>query len=302
MDQFLLTLVSTYGTPDATGWDDQESATEFWYDQGATATFWVEAEVIIATGEKAVFGSWSPANGTSINSPVTSTAAWTFAYLVTVASSHGTLPTVNPEWIADGGTYNLDMQEFDPPTGGTTRYKFDGWTTPNTANGGYQGANRQATLTVSGPITETAAWITEHLLEITSSSGSENDLGDPRIIPPEEWVEDGTTVAVEVDSTVTIGDTKYTFKRWVGAVADPNSASTTIVVTSPVTLDVEWDSEPVGGIMDYWWLFVIIIIVVVVLVAVLLMRKKKPTEELPPAEEEFPEEELPEEETPPAPE
>jgi hypothetical protein len=301
IDQYLLTLVSTYGVPAAAGWDDQESATEFWYDQGATATFWVEAEVIIATGEKAVFGSWTPANGTAINTPTTSTAAWTFAYLVTVVSEHGTLPDPNPQWIAEDGTYALTMEEYDPPTGGTTRYKFSGWTTPNAANGGYVGANRQATLPVtgqiSGPITETATWTTEHLLQITSSSGSEDDLGDPRIIPPEEWVEDGTTVTVEVDPSVTIGDTKYTFKRWIGAVADPNSASTTIVVSGPVTLDVEWDSEPVFSIMDLWWLFVIIIIVVVVLVAVLLMRKKKPTEELPPAEEE-----LPEEETPPAPE
>ena len=150
-------------------------------------------------------------------------------------------------------------------------------------------------MTVTGAIKETAAWTTEYRLTIVSSSGSEVGIGDPRIVPPGEWVEEGTTVTIEVDKTVEIGDTRYTFKNWVGAVvADPNSPTTTVVVSGPTALTVEWDSEPTFSIMDLWWLFVVIIIVVVALVAVLLMRKKKPVEEEeipPPEEEEFPEEE-----------
>ncbi len=297
MDQYLFTVVSAHGTPTVTGEDEKVTDYEYWFDAGTQATFSIEAEVFTNSPtdtEKAVFDSWT--GGTSpatINAPLEVTAGWHNEYLVTMVSTQGTVKT--PEWIVDGQTYALTIEDI--VTSGDTRYVFASWSTTDTANGGYQGTTRVSTLTVTGAITETALWTTEHRLTIVSSSGDEVGIGDPRTIPPaQEWVVEGTTVNIEVDKTVEIGDTRYKFKNWVGAVADPDSPATTVVVSGPTALTVEWDSEPTFSIMDLWWLFVVIIIVVVALVAVLLMRKKKPVEEeeIPPLEEEeFAEEEAP---------
>jgi hypothetical protein len=296
-DQYLLTLVSAHGAPDAGGyWGVPQTANEeFWYDVGDTVTFWVEAEVFTSgTNEKAVLDGWTGAtNGTTtMNVAVTATANWHDEYLVTVDNSgHGTASA--DTWVKGGESYSLSIDDI--VTEGDTRYVFAGWV--STDSGGYNGVSPTYMIAaVNNAITEKATWTTQHRLSIVSTSGDETGIGDPRTIPPaQEWVDEGTVVTIEVDKTVEIGDTRYKFKNWVGAVADPNSPTTTVTVGSPTALTVEWDSEPTFSIMDYWWLFVVIIIIVVALVAVLLMRKKKPAEEEipPPEEEEFAEEEAP---------
>ncbi|MCK5291663.1 MAG: hypothetical protein KAR39_06575 [Thermoplasmata archaeon] len=296
VEQYLFTVVSPHGTPTVAGEALKVTDFEYWFDAGTQATFSIEAEIFTNSPtdtEKAVFDSWT--GGTSpetINAPLEVIANWHDEYLVTMVSTQGTVKT--PEWIVKGQTYALTIEDI--VTSGDTRYVFASWSTTDTANGGYHGTIRvSTTLPVTGAITETALWTTEYRLTIVSSSGSEVEIGDPRTIPPaQEWVVEGTTVDIEVDKTIEIGDTRYKFKNWVGAVADPNSPATTVTVNGPTALTVEWDSEPTFSIMDLWWLFVVIIIVVVALVAVLLMRKKKPVdeEEIPPPEEdEFPEEE-----------
>ncbi|MCK4445398.1 MAG: hypothetical protein KAW09_12695, partial [Thermoplasmata archaeon] len=77
IDQYMLTLVSAYGTPAASGWYEQQSATEYWYDAGDTAFFWVESAVIISAGERAFFDAWvGGTNGTVMNAGLTVTASW----------------------------------------------------------------------------------------------------------------------------------------------------------------------------------------------------------------------------------
>lgn len=296
MDQYLFTVVSAHGTPTVTGEAEKVTDFTYWFDDGTQATFSIETEIFTNSPtdtEKAVFDSWT--GGTSpetMNAPLEVTAGWHNEYLVTMVSTQGTVKP--PEWIVDGQTYALTIEDIVPS--GDTRYVFASWMSTD----GYQGTTRVSTLTVTGAITEEALWTTEHRLTIVSSSGDEVGIGDPRTIPPaQEWVVEGTVVNIEVDKTIEIGDTRYKFKNWVGAVADPDSPATTVTVNSPTALTVVWDSEPTFSIMDLWWLFVVIIIIVVALVAVLLMRKKKPVEEeeIPPLEEE----EFPEEEEAPAP-
>jgi hypothetical protein len=290
MDQYLFTIISDHGTPTVSGYEEQQSATEYWYDAGDAATFFVDAEVSTGTGAKAVFDSWT--GGTSpatMNAPLTVTAVWHMEYLVTVVSAHGTEPA--PQWIVEGGAYSLTIEDMETDILGTTRWQFESWTTTDTGNGGYAGTNRQVQLTVTGPITETAEWNTQYYLTIISIHLSEplEILGNPT---GEGWYDEGAVATVTVDKSDDIGDYNYNFKSWVGDVVDTGSASTTTTMNMPKMLTVEWGREAKFSIMDLWWLFVIIIIIIVVLVAVLLMRKRKPAEEeLPPPEEEpYPEE------------
>jgi hypothetical protein len=140
--QYLLTIVSAYGSPGAGGYQEQQSPSEFWYDAGSTANFWVESEIFFtpALDEKAVFDAWvGGVNGTAMNAALVVTASWHLEFLVTVISDHGTLP--QPEWVVDGGTYALTIEST--VGSGDTRGGFVGWTSADTANGSYTGPNRQ---------------------------------------------------------------------------------------------------------------------------------------------------------------
>lgn len=286
MDQYLFTVVSPYGTPTVTGYEEQQSATEYWFDAGDAATFSVEAEVFttVENDAKAVFDQW--VGGTSpatMNAPLEVTAQWHMEYLVTVISAHGTEPA--PQWIVEGGAYSLTMEDMETDVLGTTRWQFDSW------SGDHVGTARQVQLTVTGPMTVTAEWTTEYLVSIISVYGDDPEpLGTPT---GAGWYPESIIpVVVSVEESEERGDYIYHFDGWVGPVVESSLATTAVMMDGPKSLSVEWTREAKFSIMDLWWLFVIIIIIIVVLVAVLLMRKKKPAEEeLPPPEEEpYPEE------------
>jgi hypothetical protein len=275
--EHLLTIISAYGTPSAAWYQEQQSPSEFWFSEGSTAGFWVEDEIIVSAGndEKVVFESWAGgSNGTVVMAPVTVTASWHTEYLVTVDNGgHGTEPA--PEWVIDGGTYDLAIESLVEAL--DTRYRFSGWTSLN----GYEGPDNETTLTVTSPIAETATWITEYSLSVVSVHGP-HTVGSPI---GAGWYEDGSTVAVSVNQSVTMGDTIYTFQNWVGAVADPNSASTTVLMDEPKIINAEWSSAPVPDEPDsqpldlMLILPIIVIVVVVAVVALLLMKRRKPVED-----------------------
>jgi hypothetical protein len=110
-DQYLLTIVTALGSPGAGGYQEQQSPSEFWYDAGGIAYFWVESEIFFtpALDEKAVFDSWAGGiNGTAMNVALVVTASWHLEFLVTVDSAgYGTEPP--PTWVIESGTYALTI-------------------------------------------------------------------------------------------------------------------------------------------------------------------------------------------------
>lgn len=239
IDQYMLSLVSAYGMPVASGWSEQQSSTEYWYDKGEVAFFFVEAEILITPSldSKALFDSWvGGTNGTTMNSPVTVTASWHLEHLVTVVSSHGTTPP--PAWVVEGASYSLTIEEF--LIFGESRHYFSSWMTTDTGNGGYLGTNRQVTLTVNGPITETAAWETHHLLTIITDHGTPNAIGwEDQHNQTAYWYEEGLSANFWMDAevfTTTEEDTKAVFESWFGA-----TNGTTM--NSPVTVTATWHLE-----------------------------------------------------------
>jgi hypothetical protein len=274
--QHLLTIISAYGTISTSGYVEEQSPTEFWYEENTVANFWTEDVIITSTGdEKVVFDGWTGGtNGTTIVAPLTVTVNWHTEYLVTVDNGgHGTEPA--PEWVIDGETYDLAIENLLEET--DTRYRFSGWTSLN----GYEGFDNEITLTVTSPIAETATWIIEYSLTIISVHGSDS-IGTPI---GAGWYEDGSTATLSIEQSVTILDTIFTFENWVGTVADPNSASTTLVMNEPKLINVEWSSQPVPDEPDSQPLDlmliipIVLIVVVVAVVAILLMKRGKPVED-----------------------
>lgn len=252
-DQYLLTLNSAYGTPRATGWQEQQSLTQFWYDAGDVAAFWVEAEVILGVGEKAVFEDWSGAvNGTVMNFGVNATANWHVEFLVTVVSSHGTVPA--PTWVMDGGQYALVIEEF--VEFGESRHYFTGWETLDFLQGGYQGPDRQVMLMVTGPIAETAVWDTQHLLTVISEHGTPVISGwADQHNSTAYWYSDGSVVALSIDDEIFITseeDEKAVFDGWDGG-SNGMTVSTSVTITATwhieclVTIESEHGTVPLGA-------------------------------------------------------
>lgn len=239
VDQYLLTIVSAYGTPSASGWSEQQSPTEYWYDKGEVAFFFVETEVFLTPGldSQAVFDGWvGGMNGTTMNSPFTVTASWHLEHLVTVVSSHGTTPP--SVWVVEGESYALTIEEFE--IFGESRHYFSSWMSTDTANGGYLGTNRQVTLTVTGPITETAVWETQYLLTIVTAHGTPSVSGEAgQQSSSEFWFAEAITAVFWVDDEVLTSsgnDEKVVFDAWTGG-----TNGTTM--TAPLTVTATWHTE-----------------------------------------------------------
>jgi hypothetical protein len=244
-DQYMLTIVSAYGSPSAGGWVEQQSASQFWYDFGDSAFFWIETSVLISASERAFFNSWSGGtNGTVMSGALTVTANWDLEFLVTVTSSHGTVPP--PVWIEDGATCPLTIEEYI--LAGNSRYRFSGWTTVDTANGGYDGPVREPTLTVTGPINETAIWDSEYLVTVITSHGT---------APSPAWVMEGEFYSLQVEEYELVGDTRHHFSGWTtpdtanGGYQGPDRL-TTLLVYGPITETAIWETQHLLTILsDY---------------------------------------------------
>jgi hypothetical protein len=236
-DQYLLGIYSAYGTPVVNGWQEQQSMTQYWYDAGDIAVFWVEAEVIITAGEKVVFEDWTgAANGTVMNSGINTTANWHLEFLVTVVSDQGTVP--DPTWVIEGGLFLLGIEEYIEF--GASRHYFTGWVTVDFLNGGYLGPDRQVMLTVTGPLTETATWETQHLLTVISDYGTPTISGwADQHNATAYWYADGNVVALSIENEVFISlndDEKALFDGWSGG-------SNGMTMNSPATVTAMWNVE-----------------------------------------------------------
>jgi len=117
------------------------------------------------TGVQYVWAKWS--DGGSISHPVvptkntTYTATFTTQYYLTMVAGTGGTVSATSGWKNSGATVSISAT----PTNNTSvSYNFAGWTGSGT--GSYSGANNPASLTMNGPITETAAF-TQNPVQVT---------------------------------------------------------------------------------------------------------------------------------------
>jgi hypothetical protein len=106
------------------------------------------------TGIQYLWGSWSDGGAISHTvAPTTNktyTANFTKQYYLTMSAGSGGSASPSSGWRGSGTTVSISA----PPTSG---YTFNGWT--GSGIGSYSGPNSPASLTMSGPITETAAFL-----------------------------------------------------------------------------------------------------------------------------------------------
>jgi len=91
----------------------------------------------------------------TMNGPVTETAAWRHEYRLTMATNYGTTsPSVGEHWY-EAGTV-VPISATAPSVIDGERYVWLGWTGTGTIS--YTGMGNPSSVTMNGPISETASW------------------------------------------------------------------------------------------------------------------------------------------------
>jgi hypothetical protein len=156
-----------------------------WYDAGSSVQIGASAPSVVADGERYVWLGWTgtgegnyagtdnPATIT-MNSPVTETATWGHEYRLIMDTTIGTTdPSAEENWYDAGSTVQISATA--PAATSDGRYDWLGWT--GTGSGSYSGTDKPASITMNGPITQTAAW----KQEIRSSSTIQITLSSQKI-------------------------------------------------------------------------------------------------------------------------
>jgi len=151
--QYYLTVSSAYDSP---------TPTSGWFDAGTSVTASVSSPVSGGSGVQYVCTGWSgsgsaPSSGTgtsvtfTINAPSSITWNWKTQYYLTMQASPSGGGSVSPSsgWYDSGSSVPISASA-------ASGYVFSSWT--GSGSGSYSGTANPATITMNGPITETAVF------------------------------------------------------------------------------------------------------------------------------------------------
>ncbi|MEM3426548.1 MAG: DUF2341 domain-containing protein, partial [Thermoproteota archaeon] len=167
--QYYLTVSSAYGSP---------TPTSGWYDAGTYIIASVSSPVSGGTGIQYVCTGWTgtgsvPSSGSStsvqftISMPSSITWNWKTQYYLTIQSNPYYYGTVSPS----SGWYDAGTQVQISAVPYQMCYTFNSWS--GSGSGSYTGSANPVTITVNGPITETATFST--LSSSTAGSSTSAD-------------------------------------------------------------------------------------------------------------------------------
>jgi hypothetical protein len=231
--QYYLDIITPYSSGLISGW----------YNYGATVSCTVAQSTVEGTANtRYVFASWSGSGsgsytGTNVypttiimNAPITETAIWNTQYYVSIVGVYSA--TTGSGWYNSGASASFSITS--PVAGGTgSQLAFTSWT--GSGSGSYTGATLSSSCTVNAPITETANWITQYYLTITSSYGTTTGSG---------WYNTGATAYAGLNTNTTSGGTgkQYIFVSWsTGGTNATQSAA--ITMSFPVTATATWATQ-----------------------------------------------------------
>ncbi|MFQ5999299.1 MAG: PKD domain-containing protein [Candidatus Bathyarchaeia archaeon] len=234
---YYLTMSTNFGTvTPGSGWHDAGSTVQI----SASAPSVVDGERYVwlgwaGTGDGNYTGMNNPATIT-MNSPITETASWRHEYRLIMDTNFGTTnPSVGEHWYEAGST--VEISATAPSVIPDEQYVWLGWT--GTGSGSYSSTDNPASITMNGPITETAAWRHEYYLTVTSPYDTPT--------PTSGWFEAGTEITASVTSPWPgpIG-TQYVCTGWTGTGSVPASGSTASVaftINEPSNITWTWKTQ-----------------------------------------------------------
>jgi M6 family metalloprotease-like protein len=187
--QYYVSIASEYGTPDGVGW----------YDVQSNATISIQSPInATQQGVRYMFTEWSgDYNGTrnpialQVNQPLNLTASWKTQFYFAVDTG-GHAVSTGTGWYDNGTVVNYRIMPPQPSNG--TWYIFNGW------SGDYSGSSLSGTVTLSKPVTISAAWATLDWVTFQFLDASYNPVQSGRISEVQLTAPNGTTVPVNAST------------------------------------------------------------------------------------------------------
>jgi len=216
--------------------EPNSSQSEGWYDEGTTIQLSVNSTVIPQDrGSRLVFTGWSnnasdPTINVTVSGPIAIEAQWRRQCLLQVNSPYGQAD--GGGWYDEASEANLSLLPNIVDCGNGTRRAFDLWI--GTGVGSYSGNEANITLTISGPVNESATWGTQYLVTINSTHGHPRGAG---------WYYELASANASLEPVVYDSETtRYTFQYWKGCINSRDS-NMTMIVNSPISIEAVWQRE-----------------------------------------------------------
>jgi len=216
-----------------------------WHKKGGGVVVSVAFDGLASDGlTKYKFNSWhgsgagsysGPNRETTVHvlGPIVQKVNWDEEYYLQVFSPVGT--TSGDGWYLPGTEVEISVDQETQEDAGS-RNSFKSWN--GEGNGSYTGNDNPATVTMNGPVTETAVWASQYKLDLVSDEGTVTGAG---------WYDAGSTAHVKIDTSVAAtAGTRLRFQRWqgvgTGSYTGPD-CEFDLVINSPVTEIAQWKTQ-----------------------------------------------------------
>jgi len=154
---------------------------------------------------------------------------------LTTLSTSANFGTVSPTSGLYGSGTSLDIWAVSPTAVDGERYVWLGW--DGSGIGSYSGSENPHSITLNGPVSQTAMWRHEFRLTISAENGDTS----PSV--GEHWYEAGSVVIIEAFAPTAGSGERFIWNGWVGTGQGSYSgtnAYASIVMNSPITQEQTW--------------------------------------------------------------
>jgi uncharacterized protein (DUF2141 family) len=234
--QYYLTLATSppgVNTPTGAGW----------YDAGSSAPISTAQYVdIVAGSSRYRFNGWTTGdmseitNASSLSTmvlmdkPKTVTANYVLQYYLTITTSPAGVNAPSGQgWYDNGTLASISTAQYVDIVAGSSRYRFNGWTTGDMSEITDPSAT-STTVLMDKAKTVTANYVTQYYLTLTTSPlGVNTPTG-------EGWYDSGTYASISTAQYVNIilGSSRYRFNGWtttdMSEITNSSAASTTVLI------------------------------------------------------------------------
>jgi len=201
----------------------------------------VPTPVLTEPGSRGVFTKWNDSDTSNpktllVNTKLTLEAEYETQYRLIMDTNFGTTePSAGEYWYKADSTLGISATASNATSG--ERYVWLGWT--GTGNGSYSNTDTPASITMNGPINETAVWRHEYYLNVTSLYSSST--------PTSDWFEAGISITASVTSPVSgpVG-TQYVCTGWTGTGSvsmSGTNTSVTFTMANPSSITWNWKTQ-----------------------------------------------------------
>ena len=232
-------FTGTIVTVDGTGYGVGDLPKSFWWDENSNHNFTFASPLVVNGTKQYVWISTTGLSSSQSGSitgtePGNITGNHKTQYYLIMNTNFGTAAP-SSGWHDAGSTIQISASA--PSVVDGERYVWLGWS--GTGSGSYSSTDNLASITMNGPITETASWKHEYYLTVTSTYGSPT--------PTSGWFVAGTEITASVNSPWSEATSvRYVCIGWTGIGSVPSSGittSATFTINEPSSIAWNWKTQ-----------------------------------------------------------